>query len=412
MHARTMKRWLGAALLAALVGGCGGAAGKKSDSGPEPVVLTTGDLAVVTRTNVESGVPLQGTLHPLSDVTILAPFGDVIEEMMVREGQAVQRGQVLARMRTVSVAPVAASAEAQRRIAAADLQRMKNLLQEGAVAERDVEGAEAQLKAAEAAEAVAQKRLNESTVRAPFAGVIAQRFLQAGDRPGDGDRLFRIVNTDELEFAASVATEALDRLKPGAPVALTVSGLAGHQVMGRISRVNATVDEATRQVKVYVLVPNRDHALAGDMFASGRIVLDRAPGALAVPVNSVKAGSGSTAQAWVVSGGKLARRAITTGLHDELRDLVEVKSGVREGEKIIATQIDGLVDGQPVQLSRDTAPTTAPPQTPATPAAPPARAGRTVAAPQRAQTRPAAAGLAPAPGGGDAHTAPAARREK
>ncbi len=142
---------------------------------------------MVVRRDIATGVPVQGTLRPLADVNLLAPFPDVIEEVLVKEGQAVQRGQVLARMRMTSVTPAAASAEAQRRIAAADCRRMQNLLKEGAVAERDVENAEAQLKAAEAAAAVGRKRLDEATVRAPFAGVVAERFLQSGDRVGDGD---------------------------------------------------------------------------------------------------------------------------------------------------------------------------------------------------------------------------------
>jgi membrane fusion protein, multidrug efflux system len=366
MNTRLMTRVVAAALLAALVSGCG-ARQKAADTTQDPVVLTAGDLVPVTRTDVESGVPVQGTLRPLSDVTLLAPVADVVEQMMVKEGQAVQRGQVLARMRMTSIAPAAAGAEAARSVAAADLKRMQNLLRVGAVAERDVESAEAQLKAAEAGAAAARKRLDESTVRAPFTGVIAQRFLQAGDRVGDGDRLFRIVNTDELEFTASVTTDALDQLKPGAPVALTVSGAGGRQITGHISRVNATVDEATRQVKVYVTVPNHDHRLAGDMFASGRIVLSRAAATLAIPSGAVKTAGGGQ-QAWVVANGKLSRCSVGLGLRDELRDLVEVKSGLREGDRVVVSQIEGLVDGQPVQLARDAAPPAA--ATPARPDSP------------------------------------------
>jgi len=366
MHTHLMKRVLAAALLAALVAGCG--TKKQTEAAQETVVLTASDLAAVTRADVETGVAVQGTLRPLSDVTIIAPVADVVEQMLVKEGQAVQRGQVLARMRTTSIAPAAAGAEAARRIAAADYQRMQNLFRSGAVAERDVESAEAQLRAAEAGAAAAHKRLDESTVRAPFTGVIAQRFLQAGDRAGDGDRLFRIVNTDQLEFAASVTTDALARLKPGAPVALTVSGTEGRRIAGRISRVNATVDEATRQVKVYVLVPNPGHRLAGDMFASGRIVLERAAGALAVPAGAVQTAAGAGRQAWVVAGGKLSRRVRTVGLSDELRETVEVKDGLREGEKVVVSRIEGLVDGQPVQLQKDADAAASAPAAPAAPA--------------------------------------------
>jgi RND family efflux transporter MFP subunit len=366
MHTRPMKRLLAVTLLAATVAGCSGSAAKKNSApaGPETALLTTRDLAVVTRRNVATGVPVQGTLKPLADVNLLAPFPDVIEEVVAKEGQSVQRGQVLARMRMTSIAPAAASAEAQRSIAAADYQRMQNLLKEGAVAERDVEVADGQLKAAEAAAAMARKRLDEATVRAPFAGMVAQRFLQSGDRVGDGDRLFRVVNTDQLEFTASVTTEALSQLRPGVPVALTVSGLDGHQVSGHVSRVNSTVDAATRQVKVYVIVPNRDHRLAGDMFASGRVVLKQVNGALSVPGAGVTNGTDGKAHAWIVDGGTLRRRTVTIGLRDELADLVEVRSGLREGDKVVISAVEGLVDGQPVQLSRDATPAATAPAAP------------------------------------------------
>jgi membrane fusion protein (multidrug efflux system) len=373
MDTRLMKRLLAAALLAVVVSGCGNSAAKKDSApaGPETAMLTARDLAEVVRRDVATGVSVQGTLRPLADVNLLAPFPDVIEEVLVKEGQAVQRGQALARMRMTSVAPAAASAEAQRRIAAADYLRMQNLLKEGAVAERDVENAEAQLRAAEAAAAMGQKRLDEATVRAPFAGVVAERLLQSGDRVGDGDQLFRIVNIDELEFTASVTTEALGQLKPGAPVALTVSGLEGRQVSGHVSRVNATVDQATRQVKVYVVVPNRDHRLAGDMFASGRIVLKQVSAALAVPGSGVTTGTDGTARAWVVSGGKLHQRTVTVGLRDDQNDLVEVRSGLQAGDKVVISAVEGLVDGQPVQLSRGLTP-----DVPAAPPAPPKNAGK------------------------------------
>jgi RND family efflux transporter MFP subunit len=375
MHTRLMKPVLAAALLAAIAGGCGGNAAKKdaAAAGPETALLTTRDLAVVARRDVATGVPVQGTLKPLADVNLLAPFPDVIEVVLVKEGQAVRRGQELARMRMTSVTPAAASAEAQRRIAAADLRRMENLLKEGAVAERDVEVADGQLKAAEAAEALARKRLDEATVRAPFTGTIAQRYLQSGDRVGDGDRILRVVNIDELEFTASVTTDALGQLKPGAPVALTVSGLDGRQVSGHVSRINATVDPATRQVKVYVVVPNRDHRLAGDMFASGRIVLKQASAALAVPGAGVTTGADGKAYAWVVSNNALRRREVTVGLRDDQNDLVEVRSGLQAGDKVVISAVEGLVDGQPVQLSRDLTPDA--PAAATTPAPAPASAG-------------------------------------
>jgi RND family efflux transporter MFP subunit len=352
MHTRTVLRVLLAAALAATASGCG-AKKDEAKKGPEAALLAARDVVQVGRADLATGVPVQGTLEPSMDVTVIAPFPEILDAVLVKEGQAVTRGQVLARFRTESLAPAAASAEAQRRIAAADYTRMKNLLQEGAVSQRDVDGAEAQWRAAEAAAAMARKRLEEATVRARFDGVIAKRFVQGGDRLGDGDRLFRTVNIGELEFAASVPTEALGSVRAGAVVALTVSGLPGVSVTGRVARVNQTVDPATRQVKVYVTVPNRNHRLAGDLFASGRIVLSQAPGVLALPTAGISSGADGARFAWVVAGGRLERRPVTTGVRDELRDLIEVKSGLREGETAIVVPVEGLSPGQPVQIASD-----------------------------------------------------------
>jgi len=355
MDGWTLQRIAAAALLAFAAAGCGNS-GARSDAtakASSETLLSSRDLAVVGRADLSTGVPVQGTLEPSVDVSIVTPYPELIEEVLVKEGQAVRRGQVLARLRQSAEAPAAASAEAQRRVAAAEYERMRNLFQEGAVAQRDVDAAEAQLRSAEALAAVAAKRLEDASVRAPHEGVIATRFVQGGDRVGDGDPLFRLVDTAELEFAASVPTAALEGVKPGVPVALTVRGLEGGAVAGRVARVNATVDAATRQVKIYVNVPNRDHRLAGDMFASGRIMLNTVKGALAAPGAAVRKDPDGSTFVWVVNGGKLEKRPVTAGVRDEAQDLAEVKSGLREGERVIVSPIEGLVPGQAVRVGGD-----------------------------------------------------------
>ena len=367
MDTRPMRRMLAAGVLLVLVAGCGA---KREAAPTESALLSSQDLALVTRTDLATGLPVQGTLEPSVDVQVVAPYPEVLDAVLVKEGQAVGRGQVLARFRTASMAPAAASAEAARRVAAADLTRMQNLLREGAVSQRDLDAAEAQLRAAEAQAALAQKFLGDATVTAPVAGVIAKRYAQSGDRVGDGDPIFRLVDTGELEFAASVPTEALGGVRPGAPVALTVSGLSGTTVTGRVARINATVDPATRQVKVYVAVPNRDHRLAGDMFASGRIVLRAAAGVVAVPGAAVQAANGSGLVAWVIRDGKIERRSVTVGMRDERADLVEIRSGLAPGETVIVSPMEDLTPGQRVEVTGDSAAAAPPTARPATAAKP------------------------------------------
>ncbi len=357
MRTRRIQQQIAIALVSAMLVGCGGVGTRQKAASrtPEDVLLSSRDLAAVVRTDLATGVPVQGTLKPAVDVNIMTPYPELIDAVLVKEGQTVRRGQVLARMRAATIEPAATSAEAQRRVAAAEYERMSNLYKEGAVAQRDVEHAEAQLRAAEAGATTAKKLLEDATVAAPVDGVIAKRFVQGGDRVGDGDQLFRLVNTSELEFAASVPTEALGGVQPGAPVVLAVSGLEGRVVAGRVARINATVDAATRQVKVYVAVPNRDRRLAGDMFASGRIMLDVVKGALAVPSAALRKDRGGSTFAWVSAGGRLEKRPVTAGVRDEMRDLAEVKSGLREGELTVVSPIEGIVPGQVVRVVGDSA---------------------------------------------------------
>jgi RND family efflux transporter MFP subunit len=352
MIARELRVALSALGLLALASGCGGAksAAKEDASSPAPALLAATDVAVVSRTDVAAGVPVSGTLTPVVDIRITAPLGEVLESVRVREGQAVAQGEVLARFRVASLEPAAASARAARQIAAADYERMKNLYQEGAVAERDVQSAEAALRAAEASEAQALKRFEDATVRAPVAGVIAQRWVQAGDRVGEADPLFQLVNVSELEFEATVPTQYVASVRPGSPVQLSVTGYPAGSIGGRVARVNATADPATRQVKVYVSVPNPGGRLVGGLFASGNVVTRQSRHTLAVPSAAVRRDARG-AFAMVVQGGRLARHELETGVRDEIRDLVEVVAGLQERDTVVTGPIEGLNVGQPVRLA-------------------------------------------------------------
>lgn len=351
-----MKRYTGWSLAAvALMGAaaaCSGAEGAPEGGTPEApaVVLGPRDVATVTRSDLLVGVPVSGTLTPAVDVSITSPLAELLDAVMVKEGERVARGQILARFRTSVTGAAALSAEAQRRVAQTDYERMQNLLKEGAVSPRDVENALVALRAAEAQEAAAKNRLADAEVRAPVTGVVAERHVQAGDRMGDGDPMFRVVNISQLEFEAQVPSEYAVRVRAGAPVSLTVTGLET-TVSGRVSRVNATVDPATRQIEVFVAVPNGDRRLVGGLFASGRVVLREVRGALTAPLTGVRTGPDGGTYVLVIEDGKLARRDVTVGATDEQAGVVEITTGLQGGERVVIGPGEGLAPGQAVELA-------------------------------------------------------------
>jgi membrane fusion protein (multidrug efflux system) len=377
--ARVMKRFgltAAAALAAALTAACGGKTdGVQAENAPGKISLGASDVGVAVRTTVRSGVPVSGALEPKVDITVGAPLAEQVVEVFVDEGQAVQQGQPLLRFKDEVVRAAANSARAevatqrmQVTIAAAESTRADALLREGAIAPRDrdnvvlaLNAARGRLALAEAQAANAEDRLATSMLRAPAAGVISRRFLQAGDRVDMGKPVFAIVDTRVLQLTASVPIENVGQLRLGLAVSLQAAQLDSTHVTGRISRINPTADQATRQVRVYVDVPNGSRRLMGGLFVSGRVLVREAANAVAVPRTAVRyEGDSRTPVVYLIAGGKVVRRVVTVGLSDEDAGLLQIASGVQAGDVVVVGPVEGLTDGAPAEVLGQAADSSAP----------------------------------------------------
>ncbi len=160
-----------------------------------------------------------------------------------------------------------------------------------------------------------------------------------------------VSDTRELELEATVPSEFVPQVRLGAPVQVSVTGYADGTITGKVARINATADPATRQVKVYATVANPGRRLVGDLYATGTILVERAASVLAVPTSALRR-EGRATLVWVVGpDGRLARRAVKAGLRDERLDRVQVLSGLAEGERVVTGTAEGLAAGQPVRVS-------------------------------------------------------------
>lgn len=371
----TAYRWGTVLVMVAAAGlaGCGakkaaGAGGEAvAEVAPNVATLNPADVAVAQRLTLRSGFPLSGALEPKVRVTVGAPLAEQLLEMYVNEGDRVRQGQPLARFKDQVLQSAATYARAdvgtQRmavRVAEAESARAVALFGEGAIAQRDrdnalvaLEAARARLSLAESQAANADDRLHSSTLTAPAAGVISKRFVQAGDRVDIGKPVVELVDTRILQLTASVPTEWLSELRIGRTVSLRIAQMDSSLVSGRISRINPTADAATRQIQIYVDVPNPRETLVGGLFASGRVVTREVAGAVAVPRVAVRyEGEDRTPYVYAVSNGKIAKRSVTIGLADDDQGLVEIASGIAAGDTVVVGPIEGLSNGTPVEIGR------------------------------------------------------------
>ncbi|HXY68266.1 MAG TPA: efflux RND transporter periplasmic adaptor subunit [Gemmatimonadales bacterium] len=383
MRGMVAVRWTPVLLVAAalVAGACGRRAGDgaqaetRGGSVRSLATLNAADVAVAQFAALRTGIPLSGALEPKVRVTVGAPMAEQLVEMYVNEGDRVEAGQRLAKFKDQVLQAAAAYANSdvatQRmnvRVAEAESARAVALFAEGAIAQRDrdnslaaLEGARSRLALATSQATSAEDRLGTAVLRAPVAGVVSRRYAQAGDRIDNGKPVMELVDTRVLQLTASVPTAWLPELRVGRPVSLTVAQMDSAQVAGRISRINPTADPATRQIQIYVDVPNPRQALVGGLFVSGRVVTKEAPHAVAVPNAAVRTeGESRTPVVYVVAGGRIARRPVVVGVTDAAAGLTEIARAVAAGDTVVIGPIEGLADGTPVAISGAAAPAPGP----------------------------------------------------
>ncbi len=321
------------------------------------------NVAVARNDTLRSGPPISGTLVAEKEARIRAEVAGAVLQTFVDQGQRVTAGTSLGRIDAGVLRDAAISARssvAQARVGAEqatrELERARTLVAAGAIAQRDVEAAErgslaaqAQLADARARLASAEKNLGNTTIRAPFAGVVSEKSVSPGDIVAPGAALFTVIDPRSLRLEASVPTSALGDVRVGAPVTFSVNGFSERALEGRIIRVNPTVDPQTKQVRIIASVPNERGQLVAGLFVEGRVDAQKRVGVL-VPEQAVD----QTAVAPYVmrlKGGKVERVEVQLGVRDQAAEAFEVKSGIASGDTVLLGAARGISVGTMVNVS-------------------------------------------------------------
>ncbi|HMA23580.1 MAG TPA: efflux RND transporter periplasmic adaptor subunit [Gemmatimonadaceae bacterium] len=343
-------------------GGSRGNGGGSGGRAASAITLASTDVAVVKRETIEAGIPITGDLHPIETISVRARIEGDLMGVFVREGERVSAGQLLTRFESSEQETSQSSAEADVSSAKSDLataqwnlDQSRDLFKAGAIAERDLKVAEQTVESAKARLAAANSKLTSTSnvirdtrVLAPTAGVIDKRLVQNGERVTRGQQLFSLVRNDALELAAAVPAKQATAVRPGQVVHFVADA---RNFDGTVARVSPTIDPTTRAVTVYVTIPNRDGALKGGTFASGRVVQRTISGAIVVPSSALRQAQ-ENGQTFVY---RIANRAVDAaqiqlGVIDERVGKAEVLSGLNEGDRVIVGNVGILGRGMQVTV--------------------------------------------------------------
>lgn len=320
-------------------------------------------IVVAASSDIRTGPPISGTMTPQQSATLRSEISGSVVQTYVEQGQAVKRGQQLVRVDDTSLRDALLSTQSAMRSArltlenaTRDAERQQRLETAGAVAPRDVEVAQRGLASAQAGMADAQSRLtsaqqmvDKASFRAPFDGLVSERPVNAGDVVQPGTAVVTVVNPASMRLEGSVQAEQLSSLKVGTPVLFTVNGYGAQSFMGRIDRINPTADPATRQVRVYVTIPNEKSTLVGGLFADGRVATESRQGIM-VPTAAVDE-RGVTPFVLRIRGDTVETVPVQLGVRDNAMEQVELRAGIAAGDTLLASAAQGLAPGTKVRIT-------------------------------------------------------------
>jgi membrane fusion protein, multidrug efflux system len=302
---------------------------------------------------------LTGTLLPNQKADVAADVTGKIQATFVERGSFASKGSALASVdpRSAAISRAEASAqaralEAQSTLASAECERVETLFRDGAVsqAEHDRQAAQCQStgwskKAAEARAQLAGKMLGDSTIRAPFSGIVSERLVTIGEYVRPDTRVVTLVDVDTLRVELTVPESAIASVHEGQAVTFHVASFGDEDFSATIKYVGPALRRASRDLVVEANLDNSARRLKPGMFATAKLGLGTYESAV-VPKLALRE-EGSTQHIFVVSKKQLEERVVETG--EQVGDIVTVAKGVAAGELIVARASSDLKDGSQVE---------------------------------------------------------------
>ncbi|MGZ6087340.1 MAG: efflux RND transporter periplasmic adaptor subunit [Polyangiales bacterium] len=324
---------------------------------PEPAI------SVQTAEVVEKPMPrflvLTGSLTPNESSDVAANGSGAVLLTQVERGQLVEKGDVLARLdaRTAVLSTAEAdaqvgSAKAQLELAQAECERVDKLFKANAISGVDYDkqhgactSAIWSAKGAEARAAISRKGLTDATVRSPFAGMIAERYVSAGEYVQPSSKVARVVSIDPLRLEINVPEQQVALIKQGQSVDFKVAAFDKESFKGAVRYIGPALRAGTRDLLVEAVVPNVDKRLRPGMFATARVVLGDKPGVV-VPTSAIRT-DGTLKRVYFVVDGQIEERLVKLG--EERDGMVEVETGAKAGEKVVTQLTADVHDGAKVK---------------------------------------------------------------
>jgi membrane fusion protein, multidrug efflux system len=305
-------------------------------------------VAIAERGQVTRRIAVTGTLEPLRVVGVLSQLAGPLTAVNAEEGDVVRRGQVLARIAVPELDAQLRSADVAYETAAAQIARLRQLLDAGVITAPEFEQARSAMAAAAATRDQLRTRLAFAAVESPIDGVVLERRVERGDLASPQLRLFTVADVSTLVVRVPVSELDVTALRVGGPADVVLDALPGAPLTGTIRRIFPAADTTTRLVPVEIAITGTAARQARPGFLA-RVSFRLVPrnDVLLVPATAVLENPRG-AVVYVVQDGKASLRSVERGITSEGR--VEITEGLVEGDSVVVAGNTMLRDGAAVRV--------------------------------------------------------------
>lgn len=311
---------------------------------PLPVVA----VQKVTVAPLSRTLELTGTATPTRQARLASPGEGPIQNCRVREGDQARQGEQLVTIGRsgAAAAQVAAAAESLKE-QEAEFNRIKILVQNGAVPGSQLDTAKAKYAGAKALLAKARELAGDYSVIAPWDGIVSKVLVKDGDFVAPRAPLVEIYDPRSLVIRLAVPEAQVTEVRQGTPATVHLDAYPGKTFEGKVSLVYPELDTKTRtrtaEVKLTTPV-----ALIPGMFARLKLNLQSVGEAVVIPGEAVLVQPGGDKVAYVFQDGKVSRRVVKTGL--ETAGKMQIMSGIQPGETVVTAGNEKLKEGMEVKV--------------------------------------------------------------
>ena len=331
------------------------------------VELAQADLARAEQRELLRGLPISGSLRAVNSAFVKARIAGELQGLVLREGDAVRAGQVVARVdpiegqaRMKQVQEQADAARAQIDIAERQYNNNKALVEQGFISRSALDTSQATLAAAQATHKaavatvdMARKALDDTVLRAPISGIVAQRLAQPGERVAIDGRVIEIVDLGRLEMEATLSAADSVDVRVGQAARLQVEG-SPKPVAARVARINPSAQAGSRSVLAYLTIDDTSGLRQG-LFAQGTVATGSASG-VAVPLSAVRVDKPAP-YVQVVENNRVLHKPVGPGARGEAEKETWVGvTGLQAGAVVVRGHVGALREGTLVKFTKAMSP--------------------------------------------------------